>query len=177
MATQDIAAAVQRLESVFRRRPTAALHDDTLATARWTGGLRVVASHANGTQIVSDMPLEVGGSGDRVSPGWLLRAGLASCTATSIAMAAAAQGIELQSLELEASSRSDARGILGMTDTDGALVSAGPHDVQLTVRIKAAGIPAEGLRKLVEYGGRCSPVLRALEEAIPVDLHIEVETG
>jgi hypothetical protein len=34
-----------------------------------------------------------------VTPGWLFRAGFASCAATCIAMGAAAQGIELASLE------------------------------------------------------------------------------
>jgi uncharacterized OsmC-like protein len=61
------------------------------------------------------MPSEVGGSGDQVTPGWLFRAGLASCAATRIAMAAAAEGIELATLEVRASSRSDTRGLLGMT--------------------------------------------------------------
>ncbi len=175
MAASEIGAAMQRLESVFRRRPTAALHDDSLATARWEGGLRVVATHANGTRIESDLPAELGGSGDRITPGWLQRAGLASCTATCIAMAAAAEGIELKSLELLANSRSDARGILGMMGADGAQVSAGPHAVQLIVRISAPGVSLERLRSLVERSGRCSPVLRALEDATPVGLHIEVE--
>ena len=92
MASQDIAAAMQRVESVLRRRPEVGLHDDAPATARWQSGTRVVSSHANGTQIVTDMPTELGGSGDQVTPGWLLRAGLASCLATRIAMAAAAAG-------------------------------------------------------------------------------------
>ena len=52
-------------------------------------------------------------------------------------MAAAAEGIELAALEVRASSRSDARGLLGMAEADGAPVSAGPRDVQLHVRIAA----------------------------------------
>ena len=71
------------------------MHDDAPATARWRGGTRVVTSHANGIEIPTDMPGELGGSGDRVTPGWLFRAGLASCAATRIAMGAAAEGIEL----------------------------------------------------------------------------------
>ena len=53
MTTQDIAAALQRAEAVLRRRPEVGLHDDAPATARWEGGTRVVASHANGTQMSS----------------------------------------------------------------------------------------------------------------------------
>jgi len=59
---------------------------DRPATARWERGTRVVASHANGAQMATDMPNELGGTGDGVTPGWLFRAGLASCAATSIAL-------------------------------------------------------------------------------------------
>jgi len=94
MAKEDIAAAVQRVESVLQRRPATGIHDDAPATARLQSGLRVIASHANGTQMPTDMPSELGGSGDRITPGWLFRAGLASCLTTRIAMGAAAEGID-----------------------------------------------------------------------------------
>lgn len=53
MAKQDIAAAMQRVETVLRHRPETGLHDDAPAAARWEGGTRVVASHANGTQMTA----------------------------------------------------------------------------------------------------------------------------
>lgn len=176
MAAQDIAEALHRVESVLRRRPETGLHDDAPATARWSGGTRVVASHANGTQLLTDMPGELGGSGDQVTPGWLFRAGLAACTTTRIAMAAAAEGIELRTLELQASSRSDTRGLLGMADEDGEAVGAGPSDVQLRVRISAHGVAPERLRALVEDSYRHSPVSCAVQ-GVPVALHIEVDRG
>ena len=116
MTMQDIATALQRVESALKRRPCGGTHDDPPATARWQTGLRVASSHANGTQVLTDMPAALGGSGDQVTPGWLLRAGLASCLATRIAMSAAAKGIELTFLEVLASSRSDARGLFGMVE-------------------------------------------------------------
>jgi uncharacterized OsmC-like protein len=174
MAAQDIAEALQRVELVLRRRPDSGLHDDAPATARWDGGTRMVATHPSGKQVITDMPAEMGGSGDQVSPGWLFRAGLASCTATRIAMAAAAQGIELQTLELRASSRSDTRGLLGMADSDGRAVSAAPQDVQLHVSIAARGVASERLHALVEGSYRCSPVPRAVQDAVPVALKIDV---
>jgi uncharacterized OsmC-like protein len=103
-----------------------------------------------------------------------MRAGLAACTATRIAMGAAAAGIELTKLELCARSRSDTRGLLGMTEADGTRVGAGPQDVQLHVTIAAHGVPAEKLRALVEESYRCSPVPCAIQEETPVGLHIEV---
>jgi len=177
MTIEDIAAAVQRVESVLKRRPAAGIHDDAPATARWQTGLRVVACHANGTQMFTDMPAELGGSGDQVTPGWLFRAGLASCFATRIAMEAAVAGIELTSLEVLASSRSDTRGMFGMADVSGEPVGAGPRDVQMLVKIAALGVSAEKLQNLVEDSNRHSPVSAALRDAVSVALRIEVHVA
>ena len=174
MGTQDIAAALQRVKSVFQRRPEFALSDDHPATARWESGMRVVSSHEDGTEIATDMPAELGGTGDKVTPGWLFRAGLASCATTSIAMAAATDGIELSTLEVRASSRSDARGMFGMADADGKPVSAAPGEVQLDVRIAAHAVSAERLRTLVETGCQRSPIPIVVTCATPLALHIDV---
>jgi hypothetical protein len=77
MSMQTISAAIDRLTAVLRRRPEFGLHDDEPATACWKGDLRVVSTHENGTQLETDMPAEVGGSGAKVTPGWLMRAALA----------------------------------------------------------------------------------------------------
>ena len=174
MSAQYVADALQRVEVVLRRRPDMGLHEDAPAMASWRGSTRIVTSHANGIEIATDMPGELGGTGDQVTPGWLMRAGLAACTATRIAMGAAAAGIELTTLELRATSRSDTRGILGMAEADGTPIGAGPQDVQLHVTIGAQGVSAERLRALVEESYACSAVPCAMEKATPVGLHIEV---
>ena len=174
MTAQAIAAAMRRVESVLLKRPQAGIDSDAPAAARWCGDMRVVTHHASGMQVVTDMPRELGGAGDQVSPGWLLRAALASCAATRIAMAAAAEGIELSALEAEACSRSDARGLLGMADEYGTPVPAGPNDVELRVTLSAPGVDAQRLRALVEASCRCSPVGSAMESAVPVALHVSV---
>jgi uncharacterized OsmC-like protein len=175
MAIEDIAAAMHRVEKVLKRRPEAGLHDDGPATARWQSGTRVASSHSNGTQVRTDMPAELGGSGDEVTPGWLFRAGVASCLATCIVMRAAEAGVALSALEVRASSRSDLRGFFGMKDATGETVSAGPCEVELIVWIKAPGIPPEQLRNLVEESHRCSPVPTALRNAVPVALRIDTD--
>jgi organic hydroperoxide reductase OsmC/OhrA len=177
MAIDDIARAVQRVETVLKRRPASGIHDDAPATARWQTGLRVMACYANGTQISTDMPAELGGSGDQVTPGWLFRAGLASCLATRIALGAATAGIELALLEVSASSRSDARGLLGMADVSGEPVGAGPCEVQLLVRIAAPGVSAQTLQTLVEDGNRCSPISAVVRAVVPIALRIEVDAA
>ena len=173
-ASENVAQALRRVEAVLQRRPEEGLHDDAPATSRWRSGTQAVASHANGTQILSDMPSEFGGSGAHVTPGWLLRAGVASCTTTCIAMHAALQGIALDSLEVEVGSRTDSRGVLGMPEADGTPVLAGPCEMQLQVRIAAHGVAPQTLRALVEHSYACSPMGAAMRVSVPVDVRIDV---
>ena len=174
MGTQAIAQAMQRAVTVLERRPEFGVHDDPPATACWESGTRVHTSHANGTTIATDMATEVGGSGDRVSPGWLFRAGVASCAATTIAMVAAQRGIALSRLEVRAGSRTDGRGILGMQDAGGHAVYAGPQALELVVTLAARGADAGTLRTLAEDACRRSPISCAVQNATPMPMRIDV---
>jgi uncharacterized OsmC-like protein len=174
MTLASIATAVLRVRSAFQRRPEVAVHDDDPATARWQGGARVATRHASGAEVLTDMPVELGGSGDQVTPGWLFRAGLASCAATSIVLAAAADGVALTVLEVQVGSRSDARGLLGMNGADGHLVNPGPEVLTLQVRISAPGVADDRLQALVAHAIRCSPVPAAVQRATPLALRIDV---
>ena len=51
-----------------------------------------------------------------------------------------------------------------------------PRDVQMRVRIAAPGVSDERLRALVEESCRRSPMACALQDAVPVALHIELES-
>jgi uncharacterized OsmC-like protein len=170
---RDVAAAIERAEAAFRARPNEALHDDSLVHARWVRGTRIVATHANGTEVATDMPDVLGGSGDHVTPGWLFRAGVAACFSTTVAMTAAANGIELTTLEVTVRSRSDSRGLLGVTDADGSLVP-GFVDVCLEIRVAATDVSADRLRALIETAAQRSPMLSALRSATPVRLRVEL---
>ena len=175
MSPETIAKAVQRVRTVLSRHPAAGIHADDPAVARWGQDLRVVCTHANGTQIATDLPTEMGGTGDQVTPGWLMRAGLASCVATRIAMAAAAEGIVLTRLEVSTTSTSDARGLFGMTTELGEEIGAGPRELRLEVRLGASGVPCEKLQAIIDDSHRCSPVSAALVSAVPVALHVEID--
>lgn len=177
MDTDRIAAALARASTLFSRRPEAAQRDDSPGVVRWQGGTRMVARHASGREVETDMPPELGGEGAGVAPGWLLRAGVASCTATSIAMTAAREGIALDTLEVEVASRSDARGLLGVPEPDGAAVTPGPLEVRMRVRIAARGVPQERLRSLVQAANGRSPMTAALRNAYAVPLAIEFLDG
>ena len=174
MKSDNLAAALQRARTVLQRRPDMGLHDDAPAVARVEGGTRVVSRHPNGIEVVSDMPKELGGNGEHVTPGWLFRAGLASCAATCIAMTAAEEGLTLDLLEVQAGSRSDTRGVLGMQEDDGTAVYAGSQDLQLQVRIRANGVASHALHALVEQGLRCSPVPTSVRDGAAFALQIEV---
>lgn len=174
MGTADIAAAVRRTEQILRRRPSAALQADSPAICRLIDGVSVATGDGSGHEIITDLPTALGGDGGSLTPGWLARAGLAACTATRIAMLAANEGIALTRLELEARSRSDVRGLLGMT-TDAGPIDPGPRDVVLDVRISASNASPERLRALVEAAQSTSPVLSLFESATAVTLCVETD--
>jgi uncharacterized OsmC-like protein len=174
MATRDVAAALARAEDVFRRRPSAAHGADAPAASAWAGGLRVLTRHDDGLQVATDLPVEFGGQGQGVSPGWLMRAGLAACTATSIAMIAAREGVELRVLDVRAESSSDNRGVLGMCGDDGAPAPPQPLDLTIKVRIAASGVAADRLREIVERARRCSQLLVLVELGGPIAVAVDV---
>jgi uncharacterized OsmC-like protein len=176
MSEERIAAAVTRLESVLRLRPTFADHEETPAIARWQGGAKFSVRPPKGDlRVLTDLPGELGGDGEGVTPGWLMRAGLAACAASSILLRAASEGIKLESLELTAGARSDVRGLLGMADESGEPVSAAFRVVRLLVRISAPGVSRERLQALIERANQRSPVSSALQQAVPLELSIELQ--
>jgi uncharacterized OsmC-like protein len=175
MTVENLSKAMERVRAVLARRPRAGIQADQPAIASWDGGTRVVTRDANGTQITTDMPVELGGAENQISPGWLLRAGLASCLATRIAMEAAATGISLTRLEVLAMSTSDARGLLGMTGDNGEQITPAPTEVQLEVRLGAHNVARELLQAMVEVSFRCSPVSAAVERAVPLALRINID--
>lgn len=174
MPLAAIAAAVQRVTTAFARRPEVAVHEDAPATARWVGASRMEVRNPAGLGVATDMPVELGGTGDQVTPGWLMRAGMASCAATTIVLMAARAGMVLTTLEVRADSRSDARGLLGMSGADGVPVYAGPLDVAMHVRIAASGATPQALTALVEQCLGHSPVQSALTTATPFSLQIDI---
>ncbi|MBA3875998.1 MAG: osmotically inducible protein OsmC, partial [Anaerolinea sp.] len=161
----SISDALARVRTLFMDDPERARSVDVPATARIESGLRVVVDGPNGRHAVTDMATAIGGAATAGSPGWLLRAAHAACDATVIAMCAAEEGVELDSLEVTVDSDSDNRGLLGL---DGA--PAGPLVTRVRVRLTATGVPAERLRAIVERAESRSPVGHAVRNAVPVEL-------
>ena len=165
-----IAESIRSAREYLSEHPERAKSTDSEARAQLVEGLRVRVDGPNGWTLDTDMASAVGGAGSAPSPGWLLRAAVASCDAVLVAMLAAEEGIELQALEARVTSESDDRGLVG--DGDGS-IPAGPLCVALQLAIRADGHQKQELQALVERALRRSPVSDALKRQVPVDVSIE----
>lgn len=170
MSIEVIRQALGQVAKHFAEYPEDALSQDKPATSVLESGLRCRAEGPHGATLVSDMPVPIGGGGSAPSPGWLLRAALANCDATVIAMRAAQLGIVLTRLEVTVGSESDDRGLLGVSDS----VPPGPLNMHVGVCIAAEGVSAEQLRELVRWAEKHSPVSDAVRRAVPVVTEVTV---
>jgi uncharacterized OsmC-like protein len=165
----DIKESIENAVRYLREHPDEARYTDSFARATLGEALRVEVEGPDGARIVTDMPGGVGGRAEERSPGWLFRAAIASCVASTVGMEAAREGVTLTSLEVEVDSESDDRGILGMDET----VPAGPLSTRIGIKARAEDVEEERLRGILDRGaGRC-PVCDATKRAVQVSLEIE----
>jgi uncharacterized OsmC-like protein len=169
MSHEQIREALAGVIQHFEQHPELGPTTDSTALAVWQGGLRFQTEGPNGATLVSEMPKAVGGGGSAPTPGWLLRAALANCNASMIALRAAQTGITLTRLEVSVDSESNDRGLLGLGD-----VPPGPLQVHLKVRLAAEGASPEQLKALVAWADRHSPVADALRRAVPLSASVEI---
>lgn len=161
--------SLERAKRLFLEKPGAAKKPNAAATAVWRNGLSCEVLGPAAERAVTDMPDAMGGTGAGSNPGWLLRAGMASCTATAIAMRAAMLGIELNTLEVKVDSESDARGLVGIPDVQTTL-----GNLRMSVRIGAAGADEAQLRDLVAWGEAHSPVSCTMRDGPAIALDVAV---
>jgi len=169
MSATSIREAIERTSNVLTEQPEKARSKNVPATARLLDGLRCEVKGPNNEALHTDMPPAMGGAASAPNPGWVLRAALASCTATAIAMRAARLGVDLTTLEVTVESYSDNRGLLGLDDK----ISAGLSSLATRVKIGATGAPPDQLRELAQWGDQHSPV--ACTARIPPSYALEVE--
>src|SRR5512144_648562 len=127
---ESIRSAIETASGHLREHPEAALGTDAAATAVCEEGLRFRVDGPNG-EVITDMSESVGGGATAPTPGWLLRAALAACDATTVAMEAARDGIELTDLAVSVESETDFRGVLGVDDS----LDAGPRSVRVRIEL------------------------------------------
>lgn len=172
MSSETILAAQQRLARLVRQQPAIAQIQDIPAAVLWEGAGKTRTLHPDGNAVYTDLPWELGGDGERVSPGWLPRTALASGAVTRIAMLAAEREMQPERLEAEVTSDTDLHGLPGLAREDGQRAMTGPLEIQLRGRISAPGTSGAEVHDLVEQGIRLSPMVGALAEAVPVRLEI-----
>lgn len=154
MSSTQLRETLEKVSTVLRANPAAARSANPLATAVLLDGLRCQVTGPGDEKAMTDMPRAVGGAASAPSPGWLMRAALASCNATCIALRAAAQGIELAALEVTVASETDTRALLDLDPE----VPAGLQNLRVQVRISASGASASELEALVRAACARSPV-------------------
>ncbi|MGH8688826.1 MAG: OsmC family protein [Burkholderiales bacterium] len=169
MNAADIGITLERASAALAQSPEKARGTTLPLTATHREGLRFEVRGPGGEVLHTDMPTALGGEGTAPSPGWLLRAALAACNATVIAMQAARRGIRLTRLEVEAESDTDGRRLLGVDD--GAAPVSG---LRLLVRISAQDASERELRDLVDWAEAHSPVGCTLRQPPPVTTRVEV---
>lgn len=169
MAVEKIRDAIDSLGKSLAGAPGEGGKRDTSATATLKEGLHFQVVGPRG-EVQTDMPPAVGGAAAGFPPGWLLRAALASCAGSVIAMRAGSLGVKLDTLEITVDSESNIRGMLGI----GEEISAGLRGLRTHVRIGAANVSADQLREIVRWSDAHSPVASTLREAPECRLDIEV---
>jgi uncharacterized OsmC-like protein len=168
MSSARIRGSVEGIVAYLMADPEAGLTTDPPAIAARDGALRFVATGPAGQEVVTDMARAAGGDGSAPSPGWLLRAALATCDATVIAIEAARRGVELTTLEVKVASDSDDRGLFGL---DG--VQAGPIVVRQRVRIGGEDLDRATLDEILAAAEANSPVADAIRR--PIEIRTEVD--
>jgi hypothetical protein len=64
-----------------------------------------------------------------------------------------------------------------MMGDSGEPVTPAPGEVQVELRIGASNVPRERLQAMIDSSLRCSPVSAAVERAVPVGLHVDIEAN
>src|ERR671931_2635826 len=108
----SIRSAIERASGHLAEHPEAARATDSAATAVREDGLRFRVD-GPWASLTTDMAESVGGGASAPTPGWLMRAALAACDASTVAMEAARDGIQLSHLSVSVESKTDFRGVLG----------------------------------------------------------------
>lgn len=169
MSSSQIREAIDKVSKFLAEKPEKARVKNPPATAALVDGLRFHISGPAGESLQSDMPAGLGGGASAPTPGWYMRAALAACNATCIALQAAKRRVNLATLEVTVTSESDNRGMLGLDEN----VPAGLQAMRVHVRVSAPGTPEETLDELVRWACTHSPVGCADTQSAQVEVLIE----
>ena len=164
---EEIRSAIEKASGYLAENPDAATGTDAAATAVREEGLRFRVEGPKGS-LTTDMAESVGGGATGPTPAWLLRAALASCDASLVAMEAARDGVELTDLTVTVESETDFRGILGVNG--GA--HPGPLAIRTRIELAAPDATEDQLREIVRRAEERSPVRDAVVREVSMTTEI-----
>jgi uncharacterized OsmC-like protein len=164
---EAIRLAIEKASGHLAEHPEAAIGTDAAATAVHEDGLRFRVEGPSGA-VSTDMSTSVGGGESAPTPGWLLRASLAACDATTVAMEAAREDVELTDLSVSVESETDFRGVLGV-DGGG---DPGPLAVRVRIELAALDASEDQLQEIVRRAEARSPVRDALARQISMTTEV-----
>jgi len=118
---------------------------------------------------VTDVGRGLGGSDEWPTPGTLLRSALSSCVAIGIQLWAARREIPVDHIEVTLEGDSDARGILGLSDT----VSPGFTGLRVRIEVRSPA-PAASVEAAIADSLRYSPIWDAVGNAQTITHDIRV---
>jgi uncharacterized OsmC-like protein len=133
-------------------------------------GLRCRIESPDGRSVHTDMPVSLGGAATANSPGWLMRAAIASCDATLLAMRAARKGIELDSIKVKVDAKSDGRGML--LDEG---ISPKSSEVRVLFDIRAGNVSREEIQELVDWVTAHAPVGNDVSQSVEMFYELKTE--
>jgi uncharacterized OsmC-like protein len=170
MTSTNIQQSVERVVQHLTDHPEQRRSTDKAVVATLERDLRCRAEGPGGALLITDMSRGLGGGATAPSPSWFLRAALATCDASMIALRAAQLGLSLTRLEVTVDSESDNAGMLGMDES----VPAGALSVRTQVRLGSSDASAEQLRELVAWAEAHSPVGDMLRRPVPCERTLEI---
>ncbi|ABC80219.1 OsmC family protein [Anaeromyxobacter dehalogenans] len=164
--TQHVKAAIEGLAAAVTAEPHRARATFRATTISEGAGL-ATRSVVRGFEVPLDEPRELGGTDTGPNPVEAVLAALGSCQAIVYRALAAAQGLQLERVEVVATGVLDVRGFLGA-----APVSPGFERVTFRTRLTSPE-PLERLRALARQVEAQCPVLDVLQR--PLDVRGELE--
>jgi uncharacterized OsmC-like protein len=170
MSTEHIRLAIESLKERFIKFPEKAVGPDSPALARLANDLSVTVEAPSGYSVTTAMPKGLAGTGEAPTPGWFMRAGVASCTATAIAMRAAELSVPIQQVEVAVESLSNNAGGFDISDD----IPAGPLETTMRITVASDVAPKEALEEIVRWAVEHSPVADALKRPIPLTVDVTV---
>jgi len=174
----DTDALKQTMETVKNDPSTGIARFDV--TTAWKGGAqsetRVKGWELGGKRLPKDFtiridePPELLGTNTAANPQEYLMAAMNACLMATYVAACSAQGIELESLEIESRGELDLRGFLGLDKN----VKPGYDEIDYRVRIKGDGTPQQ-FSAVHEWVKKTSPNYWNMANAIRLNAELVIE--